>query len=91
VDRGGHKVVVMGSGTGPAKEVSSILVTDKGFDSMAAGIEEGRFVFDNLRKIIYVLILVLVVIASLLTIGLALVTDTHLFCLCIITKNKVSL
>jgi magnesium-transporting ATPase (P-type) len=51
-----HIGVAMGSGTDLAKEASSIIVADNNFASIAAGVEEGRFTYDNLRKIIYLLI-----------------------------------
>lgn len=65
-----HIGVAMGAGTDLAKEASSIIITDNNFASIAAGVEEGRFTFDNLRKIIYMLISTGA--AELLTIALAL-------------------
>jgi magnesium-transporting ATPase (P-type) len=51
-----HIGIAMGAGTDLAKEASSIIITDNNFASIAAGVEEGRFTFENLRKIIYLLI-----------------------------------
>jgi magnesium-transporting ATPase (P-type) len=51
-----HIGIAMGSGTDLAKETASIIVTDDNFASIAAGVEEGRFTYDNLRKIIYMLL-----------------------------------
>ncbi|HEY2580986.1 MAG TPA: HAD-IC family P-type ATPase [Mucilaginibacter sp.] len=51
-----HIGIAMGGGTDLAKEASSIIIKDNNFASIAAGVEEGRFTFDNLRKIIYLLI-----------------------------------
>lgn len=51
-----HIGIAMGSGTDLAKETASLIVTDNNFASIAAGVEEGRFTYDNLRKIIYLLI-----------------------------------
>jgi magnesium-transporting ATPase (P-type) len=48
--------VAMGSGTDVAKEVGSMIVIDDNFASIVAGVEEGRFAFDNVRKVIYLLI-----------------------------------
>ncbi|MFO7368776.1 MAG: HAD-IC family P-type ATPase [Bacteroidales bacterium] len=48
--------VAMGSGTDVAKEVGSMIVLDNNFSSIVAGIEEGRFAYDNVRKVIYLLI-----------------------------------
>lgn len=62
--------VAMGYGTDVAKDTSSIIISDNNFASIEAGIEEGRFTYANLRKIIYLLISTGA--AELLTIGLAL-------------------
>lgn len=51
-----HIGIAMGSGTDLTKETASIIVTDDNFASIAAGVEEGRFTYDNLRKIIYMLL-----------------------------------
>lgn len=48
--------VAMGSGTDVAKDTASIIVTDDNFASIVAGIAEGRFAYDNVRKVIYLLI-----------------------------------
>jgi magnesium-transporting ATPase (P-type) len=45
--------VAMGSGTDVAKEISSMIVTDDNFSSIVAGVEEGRYAYDNVRKVIY--------------------------------------
>ncbi|MDX2045754.1 MAG: HAD-IC family P-type ATPase [Chitinophagaceae bacterium] len=71
-----HIGVAMGSGTDLAKEASSIIVTDNNFASIAAGVEEGRFTYDNLRKIIYLLISTGA--AEILTVALALFTNMPL-------------
>lgn len=48
--------IAMGSGTDMAKETASIIVTDDNFQSIEAGIEEGRFAYDNIRKVVYLLV-----------------------------------
>lgn len=48
--------VAMGSGTDVAKEISGMIVTDDHFASIVSGVEEGRFAYDNVRKVIYLLI-----------------------------------
>jgi Ca2+-transporting ATPase len=48
--------VAMGSGTDVAKETSSLIVTDDNFSSIVAGVEEGRFAYDNIRKVTYLLV-----------------------------------
>jgi magnesium-transporting ATPase (P-type) len=48
--------VAMGSGTDVAKEVGSMIVVDDNFASIIAGVEEGRFAYSNVRKVIYLLV-----------------------------------
>jgi magnesium-transporting ATPase (P-type) len=48
--------VAMGSGTDVAKDTAAIIVTDDNFASIVEGIEEGRYAYDNIRKVIYLLI-----------------------------------
>jgi len=54
--RRAHIGVAMGSGTDIAKDTASLLITDDDFASLQAGIEEGRFAYNNIRKVIYLLI-----------------------------------
>lgn len=51
-----HLGVAMGSGTDVAKDSSAMIITDDKFTSIVAGIEEGRFAYDNVRKVIALLI-----------------------------------
>jgi magnesium-transporting ATPase (P-type) len=48
--------VAMGSGTDVAKDAASMIVTDDNFSSIVGGIEEGRYAYDNVRKVTYLLI-----------------------------------
>lgn len=48
--------VAMGSGTDAAKETGTMIVTDDNFSSIVAGVEEGRYAYDNVRKVIALLI-----------------------------------
>jgi Ca2+-transporting ATPase len=48
--------VAMGSGTDVAKDTAALIVTDDNFASIEAGVEEGRFAYDNIRKVTYLLI-----------------------------------
>jgi Ca2+-transporting ATPase len=48
--------VAMGTGSDVAKDTSSMIVTDDDFSSIVSGIEEGRFAYDNIRKVTYLLI-----------------------------------
>lgn len=51
-----HIGVAMGSGTDVAKDTASMIITDDDFSSIVAGIEEGRYAYDNIRKVTYLLI-----------------------------------
>lgn len=48
--------VAMGSGTDVARETGSMIITDDNFKSIVSGVEQGRFAFDNVRKVILLLI-----------------------------------
>ena len=49
--------VAMGrSGTDVAREAAELVITDDNFASIVAGIEEGRVAYDNVRKVVYLLI-----------------------------------
>ena len=48
--------VAMGSGTDVAKETSAMIIIDDNFNSILNGIEEGRFAYSNVRKVVYFLI-----------------------------------
>ncbi len=48
--------VAMGSGTDVAKETATMIVVDDNFSSIVQGIEEGRFAYDNVRKVVYLVI-----------------------------------
>ena len=48
--------VAMGSGTDIAMQTSSMIITDDNFMSIVSGVEEGRFAYDNIRKVTYLLI-----------------------------------
>lgn len=49
--------VAMGrSGTDVARDAAALVITDDNFATIVAGVEEGRIAYDNLRKVIYLLI-----------------------------------
>ncbi|MDP2319805.1 MAG: HAD-IC family P-type ATPase [Acidobacteriota bacterium] len=48
--------VAMGSGSDVTKDTAALIVTDDNFASIEAGVEEGRFAYDNIRKVTYLLI-----------------------------------
>ncbi|MFU8806368.1 MAG: HAD-IC family P-type ATPase, partial [Bradymonadaceae bacterium] len=69
--RAAHLGVAMGkSGTDVAREASDMVLMDDNFASITAAVEEGRIVFNNIRKVTYFLLstgvgLVLAIIAAL--------------------------
>ncbi len=48
--------VAMGSGTEVAKETADIVLLDNNFKTITAAVEEGRLIFNNLRKVILYLL-----------------------------------
>jgi magnesium-transporting ATPase (P-type) len=48
--------VAMGSGADVAKDTAALIVTDDNFASIEAGVEEGRFAYDNIRKVTFLLV-----------------------------------
>ena len=48
--------IAMGSGTDVAKETGDMIITNDNFLSIVSGIEEGRYAYSNIRKVIYLLI-----------------------------------
>ena len=55
--RAAHVGIAMGKqGTDVAKETADLVITDDNFASIAAGIEEGRVAYANVRKVIFLLV-----------------------------------
>lgn len=55
--RAAHVGVAMGkSGTDVARETAGLILTDDNFSSIVSGIEEGRIAYNNIRKVIFLLI-----------------------------------
>jgi len=48
--------IAMGSGTDIAKETSQMIITDDNFSSIVVGIKEGRNAYNNVRKVVYMLL-----------------------------------
>ena len=48
--------ISMGSGTDVARETSNMIVMDDNFSSIVTGIKEGRNAYNNIRKVIYLLL-----------------------------------
>lgn len=77
--RAGNIGVAMGrAGTDVAREAAELVITDDHYATIIAGIEEGRVAYDNVRKVIYLLIstgaaeVVLVMLAMLFALPLPL-------------------
>lgn len=76
--RAAHIGVAMGSGSDMAKDTATIVITDDNFASIQAGLEEGRFAYANVRKVVFLLIsagvarVVLVALAVLINLPLPL-------------------
>ncbi|MFT5701355.1 MAG: Ca2+-transporting ATPase [Desulforhopalus sp.] len=65
--------VAMGKvGTDVAREAAELVITDDNFATIIAGVEEGRIAYDNVRKVIY--LLVSTGAAEVLLLGLAVLT-----------------
>jgi magnesium-transporting ATPase (P-type) len=55
--RAAHVGVAMGKGgTDVARETADLIITDDNFESIVAGVEEGRVAYANVRKVIFLLI-----------------------------------
>ena len=48
--------VAMGSGTDIAKDIGNMIITDDNFSTIVKGVEEGRRAYNNIRKVIYLLL-----------------------------------
>ncbi|MFN5169897.1 MAG: cation-translocating P-type ATPase [Cyclobacteriaceae bacterium] len=70
--REAHIGVAMGSGTDLTKSSADIILADNNFASIVAGVEEGRITYNNLRKIIYMLLST--GLAEIITVALAMIT-----------------
>ncbi len=65
--------VAMGrAGTDVAREAAELVISDDNFATIVAGVEEGRVAYDNVRKVVYLLISTGA--AEVLTLGLAVAT-----------------
>ncbi len=54
--KAGNIGVAMGSGTDIAKETGKMVITDDNFSTIVKGVEEGRRAYNNIRKVIYLLL-----------------------------------
>lgn len=69
--------VAMGkTGTDVAREAAELVLSDDNFATIVAGVEEGRIAYDNVRKVIY--LLVSTGAAEIILLGLAITTGTPL-------------
>lgn len=82
--------VAMGSGTDVAKDTAAIIVTDDNFASIEAGVEEGRFAYDNVRKVTYLLIATGVAEIILFTLAILTALPLPLFAVQLLWLNLVT-
>ena len=82
--------VAMGSGTDVAKDASSMIVTDDRFTSIVAGIEEGRYAYDNVRKVTLLLVATGAAEVLLFTFALVAGMPTPLFAVQLLWLNLVT-
>jgi calcium-translocating P-type ATPase len=82
--------VAMGSGTDVAKDAASMIVTDDRFSSIVAGIEEGRFAYDNVRKVTLLLVATGMAEVLLFTFSLLAGTPLPLFAVQLLWLNLVT-
>lgn len=69
--------IAMGkSGTDVAREAAELVISDDNFATIVAGVEEGRIAYDNIRKVIY--LLVSMGFAEVLLIGATFVMGSYL-------------
>ncbi len=55
--RGAHVGVAMGlRGTDVAREAASLVIGDDNFATIVSGVEEGRVAYDNVRKVVFLLV-----------------------------------
>lgn len=67
-----HIGVAMGaSGTDVARNAADLILTDDNFASIVNGVEEGRVAYDNVRKVIWLLISTAVAELTLFTLAVA--------------------
>ncbi|MCS6915698.1 MAG: HAD-IC family P-type ATPase [Myxococcota bacterium] len=91
--REAHIGVAMGrGGTDVAREAAELVISDDNFATIVAGIEEGRVAYDNVRKVIYLLVSTgaaeLVMVALAVTVGLPLpLTAVQLLWLNLVTNG----
>jgi len=75
--RTAHIGVAMGeSGTDVARNASDLILTDDNFASIVHGIEEGRIAYDNIRKVVW--LLMATAVAEIVLFTLAVTFDTAL-------------
>ena len=85
--------IAMGGGSEVAMETAQMVLLDKSFNSLVMAIENGRLVFDNLRKVILYL-LPAEVIPVVLNIYFGIPSPLSAFkmiCICVLTDMSLSL
>jgi magnesium-transporting ATPase (P-type) len=83
--------VAMGAGgTDVARSAADLIITDDNFASIVAGIEEGRAAYDNIRKIVWLLISTAVTEVTVFLLALAFGTPMPLTAVQILWLNLVA-
>jgi potassium/sodium efflux P-type ATPase len=82
--------VAMGSGSDVAKDTAAIIITDDNFASIEAGVEEGRFAYANVRKVIFLVLSTGIAEVLLMTLSLILALPMPLFAVQLLWLNIVT-
>lgn len=82
--------VAMGSGTDVAKEAADIVLTDDNFSTIVSAVEEGRIIYDNIKKFASFLITCNLAEVSIIFLGMLLGLPLPLLALQILFINLVT-
>jgi magnesium-transporting ATPase (P-type) len=85
--RKAHIGVAMGSGTDLAKETAAMIVTDDRFSSIVSGIALGRMTYDNIRKVISILVSTCIAEVAMVALALTLALPVPLTALQLLWLN----
>jgi len=85
--RKAHIGVAMGSGTDLAKDTAAMIITDDRFSSIVSGIALGRTTYDNIRKVISILVSTCIAEVAMVLLALALFLPVPLTALQLLWLN----
>lgn len=85
--RKAHIGVAMGSGTDLAKDTAAMIITDDRFSSIVSGIALGRMTYDNIRKVISILVSTCIAEVAMVLLALALFLPVPLTALQLLWLN----